>query len=502
MGCPCKECSYFTKNPDYCTFQDKPTEPDKLCWAQMYEFIDLCESDDCNKCSHYKNACIGDRDTPVQELVEHFHYGQGQALSSESRVVLISAGKQSGKTTLGPLWLYHQMQLHGNGEYLAVSSSFPLMEKKLIPSYIDFFVAAKMCKPDDFLASKKILKINGMGVKANIFFGSAKNAASLESSTALAAHLDEAGQDEFSSKAYDAVLGRLSRSGGKILITTTVYNLDWLYEKVYMPFTRGDADYDVIQFESIMSPGFSKVQFEWLRSKLPDWQFAREYQGLFSRPTGMIWSDFNEAVHVVEPFKIPHKWDWHVAIDPGAVNTAVIWVAEEPYTGRFFITRAYMDGNKTTHEHVQRAKGYSEFGRVKRWVGGAGNEQQFRDDWTNEGDLHVRRPEVTDVEAGIGRVTALWRDKNLFIFDLEENRPIINEIKTYSRLLDDAGNATDRIKDKHNQHYADSIRYFAAGVGSIGDYSTAYFEQKRTVPIFANKGSMNVIGKRKEPPRW
>lgn len=467
----------------------------------MYEFVELCESKDCSKCSHLNKDCIGDRKHPVNELIERFHYGQGKALSSDRRIILISAGKQSGKTALGALWLWHQMQLMGSGDYLAVSSSFPLMDKKLIPSYLDFFTALGVCKPDDFLSAKKILKIDGMGIKANIFFGSAKNASSLESSTALAAHLDEAGQDEFSSKAYDAILGRLSRSGGKILITTTVYNLDWLYHRVYLPFTKGDQDYDVIQFESIMSPGFSKVQFKWLQQHLPAWQFDREYRGLFSRPTGMIYSDFNEAMHIIEPFLIPQSWNWHVGIDPGAVHTALVWVAEESGANKFYITRSYLNGNLTTKEHVKKAMQFSEFHKVTRWVGGAGSEQQFRDDWTAEG-IHVREPEIRDVESGIDRVTALLKENRLFIFNTDENQPLIEEFRSYSRMLDDSGQPTDRIKDKNKWHFCDAVRYLASGIDNTGDSSTEAVFQHRSVPVYLNQNITGVLRERAAPPRW
>jgi hypothetical protein len=461
-GCFCWECSYF-ETKGFCLFQKKPTKPDIKCWAKLYEMVELCESEKCSECSRFNIDCKGDRKHPLSELHEHYHYGQGKALSSEARIILISAGRQSGKTIIGSLWLYHQMLKYGDGDYLSVSSSFPLMDKKLIPSYLDFFSHIGLCKlPDDFLSAKKILKIDGMGLKANIFFGSAKNAASLESSTALAAHLDEAGQSEFSSKAYDAILGRLSRSGGKILITTTVYNLDWLYHRVYLPFTKGDPDYDVIQFESIMSPGFSKVQFEWLRSTLPSWQFDREYRGLFSRPAGLIYNDFDETIHVIKPIPIPPQWNWHVGIDPGAVHTALVWVAEDPKEKKYYLVRSYLDGNMTTKEHVAKARRFSEFGRVTQWVGGAGSEDQFRMDWKAQG-IHVREPEIRDVESGIDAVTALLKENRLFIFDTEENQPLIEQLRSYSRQLDDSGQITDKIENKQKAHYADCLRYFAVG---------------------------------------
>lgn len=469
MGCICSECSYFD-GVDLCTFQKKQTQPDVECWAKMYEFIDLCETDECSQCNYLKNGCTGDKKHPARQLYEHYHYGQGLALSSDKRIVLVAAGKQSGKTSFGPLWMYHQMQLRGDGDYLAVSSSFPLMDKKLIPSYLEFFgndaEFLTSLRIGHYLAAKNILKINGNGIKANIFFGSAKNAASLESSTALAAHLDEAGQNEFKSQAYDAILGRLSRSGGKILISTTIYNLDWLYHRVYLPFTNGDPDYDVVQFESIMSPGFSKTQYEWLKKTLPAWQFDREYRGLFSRPAGQIYNDFSEDIHVIPPFHIPNHWNWLVGIDPGAVHTSLVWMTEDPNKKIYYVVRSYLDGNRTTREHVAKAKLFPEFGKVTKWVGGAGSEEQFRMDWRAEG-IHVREPEIRDVESGIDRVTALLKEDRLFIFNTPGNQPLIDEFRSYSRELDDKGEPTERIQNKNEFHCLDSCRYLCVGTSPL-----------------------------------
>jgi len=444
----------------------------------MYNFVDLCESTDCNKCGLLKNKCTGDRKHPVKRLDEHYHYFQGKALSSEKRIILISAGKQSGKTTMGPGWMLHQMQICGDGDYLAVSSTFPLQQKKLIPAYLDFFCENGL-NIGTFRSADKILVIDGMNIKAKIFFGSAKNANSLESSTALAAHLDESGQDEFTAKSYDAVLGRLSRSSGKQLHTTTVYSLGWLYDRIYVPWTKGDPDIEVIQFESIMSPGFSKREYMWLQSKLPPWQFDREYKGLFTRPTGMIYSDFNEQLHIIEPFEIPKHWNWHVGIDPGGVHLALVWAVEDPTTKRHYITHSYLEGNMTTSEHVGSAKSRPEYGRVIDWRGGSGSEGQVRLDWKSHG-IVVREPPIRDVEAMIDRVTSLLKEGRLFIFNTEQNKvsntttgekSLVEEFRSYSRVIGSDGKPTEEIKDDKKFHKLAALRYLVSGLSGTTDSS-------------------------------
>lgn len=460
---PCSDCTYFNGN-DLCSFINQPTTPDTSCFVELYEKLPLCgDNKTCETCQYLSNPCIGDRKNPVTQLKINPHWGQIRTLNTKSRVCFISAGRQSGKTAWGPIWMYYKMQKCGDGDYLAVSPSFPLQDKKLIPVYIQFF--EKTLGIGHLKAAKKIMEIDGNGLHAQIFFGSAKNAASLESATALAAHLDEAGQDDFTWAAWDAVLGRLSRSRGDILITTTLYNLnDWLKKEVYIPWKNGDPDYDVVQFESIQCPGFSIKEFNWLRQRMPSWRFDMEYRGIYSIPSGLIYPDFTDA-HIIKSFPIPDKWNWHVAIDPGAVHTGIGWFAEEPGTRKYYLVRSYLDGNKTTKMHVQKAMRYPEFGRVKRWVGGAGSEDQFRMDWQAEG-IHIREPEIRDVESGIDKVTALFKENRFFIFDTPENQWVIDELHTYSRELDEQNDPTEYIKDKNKFHACDFIRYFASGTAS------------------------------------
>ena len=398
------------------------------------------------------------------------HPGQQKILQDNKRFQVMFAGTGGGKTALLPLWVWLEMQQCGDGDYLAVSPTFPLQNLRLIPVFIDFFEHTlkigkfKTVRGSPVLIVKTALANNGGELNARILFGSAKNPESLESAVANAACLDEAGQDAFKLSAWEAILRRVGHSKGRILITTTLYNFGWLKREIYDRWLAGDPDINLVQFDSIQNPNYDKSEYERARKMLPAWKFDMQYRGIYRRPAGLIYSDFDENTHVIDPITIPPHWNWHVSIDPGAVHTAIIWTAESP-DKQYYIVRSYIDGNKTTKEHVAKAKQFPEYGRVKRWVGGAGSEQQFRDDWKAEG-IHVREPEIRDVESGIDRVTALFKENRLFIFNTEANEPLIEELRSYSRELDDKNEPTDRIQDKNKWHLADSIRYLAAGISS------------------------------------
>src|SRR5579862_531526 len=70
----------------------------------------------------------------------NLHAGQRRVMASEKRIILALAGWQSGKTEIGPPWLHREIARRGPGDYLVASPTFPLMTKKVLPSFRRLFV--------------------------------------------------------------------------------------------------------------------------------------------------------------------------------------------------------------------------------------------------------------------------------------------------------------------------------------------------------------------------
>ena len=178
------------------------------------------------------------------------HWGQRRALTSSRRFVWMLAGTQGGKTSLGPVWLEQEMDKRGEGDYLAVTSTIPLLRLKMLPEFLRYFNRLGM---GEWKAGERYYAVTKKGHPANgsrVLFGSATNPESLESATAKAAWLDECGQDMFRLGAWEAIQRRLSLHQGRVLGTTTPYNLGWLKQQVVDMWSAGDTTHDVIQFES------------------------------------------------------------------------------------------------------------------------------------------------------------------------------------------------------------------------------------------------------------
>ncbi len=394
-------------------------------------------------------------DEEVTRYRINYHPGQNRAYHSKARFPFIIAGTQSGKTCFGPWWLAEEIRLKGEGDYLAVTATYDLFKMKMLPELKRVF--GGYIPGWEYKASDRILWKGN----TRIILRSADAEGGLESATAKAAWLDECGQDKFKLGAWEAVQRRMSLYGGRVLGTTTPYNLGWLKTEVYDRWVDGDTDFEIINFKSIMNPIFPRVEYDRMKRILPAWKFNMFYNGTFERPAGLIYSDFNSIIQKIKPIDIPNEWPRTVGIDFGAVNTAVVWIAEDPNTNCYYIYRCVMMGGKTTKEKAMMALAYKHENTV-RWVGGSKSETQERMDWSAEG-VPVQETQIVSVEAGIDRVIALFKSRRLFIFNTLKG--LLDELGTYSRVLDDRGQPTEKIKDKADYHRLDALRYNVSGIG-------------------------------------
>jgi len=161
-----------------------------------------------------------------------------------------------------------------------------------------------------------------------IILRSAAAESGLESATAKAAWLDEVGQDSFKVTAWNAIERRVSLNRGRILGTTTPYNFDWLKQLIFDRWRAGDKNIDVIQFDSQTNPLFSSEEFEDAKDRLPKWKFDMFYRGLFAKPAGLIYQDYDDALMLVDDFDIPADWPRVIGVDFGGANTATVHLAE------------------------------------------------------------------------------------------------------------------------------------------------------------------------------
>lgn len=404
-----------------------------------------------------------------------FHSGQQEAWNSARSVIAIIAGSQSGKTVFGPWWLRREIQRRGHGDYAVVSPNLTLLFKKAHPEFMRVFqpygryIASPT--PRFEFSPGGLLSIVGNDYRpVTIYFGYGENSDSLESMTLKGAWLDECGQRAFKATSWEALNRRCAIHRARMLLTTTPYSWNWLKTEVFDRGLNGDAHIDLVNFSSLMNPQFDPVVYERQRALMPPWRHQMMFEGKFTRPAGMIYDSWTDK-NLCDRFLVPRHWTRMQGVDFGNVNTAAVFAAIDPVSGQVFIYRSYHQGGLDAEGHVQQFLGDATYfapgtSALKSClsVGGAASEDDWRRDYA-AAKWPIQRPFLREVEAGISRVYGLIQSGRLKVFrDLTK---LVDEITTYSRMINESGEPRIEIEDKHAYHRVDALRYLSTVIQDL-----------------------------------
>lgn len=425
-----------------------------------------------------------------------FHLGQTRTWESERRFTAMVAGTQSGKTCWGPWWLWREIERLGAGDYYAVTATYDLFKLKMLPELLRVY--RDVLRVGRYWSGDRILELrdpetghfqaqrSSDPMWGRVILRSADSPGGLESGTAKAAWLDEAGQDRFTVWAWRAIRRRLALYRGRALITTTLYNLGWLKQQVMDAATDGGtvtleetdigaevettdnpaADVRLVQFDSIANPAFPVEEFKDAEASTPDDEFAMFYRGRAVKLRSLIYDVFSD-LHKVKSFKPPMDWPRAVGVDPLGERVCALWLAFDPNKEQLHVYREYYAPfGETTPGHVREVLRLSAHERIAAWIGGGPSERQARADWAGAG-IALGEPPFGEVWVGIGRVYAQFKTFGLVIHDCCEN--LLDELGTYQRKRDRAGELTEIIKDKERYHGLDALRYIMAWLTEPAD---------------------------------
>ena len=440
------------------------------------------------------------------ELHINPHIGQEKVLNSKKKTILVLAGNQSGKTSIGAIWMYNQIlewdrkvqdpsiKTARDINFWAVISSYPLLNEKLLPIYRDLFV--RILKIGEYHVQAKTITVtitreDGSKAVYEIHFKSAKDPDSLASASLAAIHVDECAMPVFSYDVWTELNARLTATSGNRLYTSTIYKgnfaYSWIKRKIYDRWKAGAPNIDVIRFASSDNPFANLEELADAKARMPKAEYEMRYLGIYSKPMGAVYDVFDEEKHVVKPFNIPLSTKRFCGIDPGVVNHCHVFIAEiEPYEPEyehfpladninsvFVVYRSLLTGSTTTtvsyREQAQMIKTYDDYPFITTWCGGAKSEKYFRADYAAE-QINVIEPPFSEVSAGISAVYALMKNNRFYVFsdqtDLLSNPDSQDDrcILSYSRKTDDEGNILDDIENKERYHYLDACRYCILGM--------------------------------------
>ncbi|MFE4716851.1 phage terminase large subunit [Streptomyces sp. NPDC056728] len=79
-------------------------------------------------------------------------------------------------------------------------------------------------------------------------------------------------------------------------------------------------------------------------------------EGRWAAAEGLIYDGYDEAVHLIDQFKIPHEWARWIVVDFGFTNPMVVqWWAEDP-DGRLFLYRELYHSRRLVEDMARQAR--------------------------------------------------------------------------------------------------------------------------------------------------
>jgi phage terminase large subunit-like protein len=285
---------------------------------------------------------------------------------------------------------------------------------------------------------------------------------------------------------YDECKMRIIDTRGDIWGTMTpLQGLTWVYESIYMNEPK-DPEVICYQMEWADNPWLSPAEISALESTMTDDEREARQYGRFIAMSGLVYSEFRDDVHVIDPIPIPREWYNNISIDPGLAAPLSCHFYAVDYDNNIYVVAEHYQAGQTVEYHSQKIH---QIAAELGWPVHDGYLYALMDPAANQRTLAAEKS-VTELFAdhriiadtninkdkwtGIQRVKQylklrpneqvdIWpRGKpKLFIF---RNCPmLIKEIKGYRWKPD----SDEPIKA--NDHAMDELRYFCMSRPEIGE---------------------------------
>lgn len=267
---------------------------------------------------------------------------------------------------------------------------------------------------------------------------------------------------------YEECLMRVIDKEGDIFGTMTpLKGLTFAYEEIYLN-RRNNPEiwYEFMEWSD--NPYLSKKEIALLGSTMDETTLQSRRYGRFSSREGLVYPEFDESVHVIEPFSLPPAWQAQISIDPGLRNPlSAHWYAVD-YDGNVYVVAEHYAAGKDVDYHARAIHEISRRldwkrdakGRVSALIDSAAGQRTLAAS-KSVSELFYERgilvnPNVNkDLFSGIAQVKSFLNRKNglpdLYIFSNCTN--MIRELKSYFW-------GSGENPEKKDDHAMDELRYY------------------------------------------
>lgn len=258
----------------------------------------------------------------------------------------------------------------------------------------------------------------------------------------------------------------IDRCGQIFGTMTPLKGLTWVYDEIYVN-EKNDPDIWHTFMTWQDNPFLASEEIQKLYECMSKDELESRCYGKFVGHSGGVYNEFDENVHVIEPFAVPYEWYDNISIDPGLNNPlSAHWYAVD-FDGNVYVIAEHYQAQKDIIFHSQKIKEicdnlnwHRKNGYINALIDSAASQRTLAStksvaDLFYDNGILVNTNVNKDVFSGIQRVKSYFKNVNgkarLFIFKNCTN--MIREIKTYRW-----GDGDNPIKK--DDHAVDELRYY------------------------------------------
>lgn len=384
----------------------------------------------------------------VQIKKIQLHPKQFDAFEFSTQFCLAVAGVRGGKSYVGAVWAGNKLNT-SKGDGLITAPDFQTLRDATLATFFQVFPSYRQY----YKEQKHVIELPG-GKK--IYLRSLDNPLSAEGITVDWVWADEAGK--YKVLAWHSLRSRVSLTKGQILLTTTPYNMGWLYTEFFKIWQdKSDPEYTVVQWASVDNPYFPKDFYEAEKKRLSKPEFQRRYAGEFAKMQGLVYS--LHKVHVIDPLDINAEmviggidWGWrHPAI-----------VVIKLYKGCYYLVAEWFSPEKTTSQLIEKAMELQNTHRINRWYADSANPEKIAEANSNTGlTVYPYEKKKDSISQGVSIINQLMLDNRFRIF-----RGMVSTLEEFDLYQYPEVNDGKEAKDEpmpFNNHFMDAMRYAIMG---------------------------------------
>ncbi len=265
---------------------------------------------------------------------------------------------------------------------------------------------------------------------------------------------------------YEECRMRVFDRRGDIFGTMTpLKGLTWVYDEIEMNSSNSKEVW-CEYMEWLDNPYLDRAEVEMMTSVISKKdQLSRRF-GKFTTGEGLVYPEFDESVHVIDPFDIPSEWQANISIDPGLKNPTSCHFYAVDFDGVIYVVAEHFEAGQNIDYHVEKIFNIANAlnwkkdskGRLNALIDSAANQRTLAQEKSVaelffEKGILVNTNVNKDLYSGIQRIKSLFEQRPPRIYIFKNCVNLIREIKSYW------WGSNERPK-KIDDHALDEMRYF------------------------------------------